>query len=105
MFWNILWCSLYNLSRKTSKKTCPKLHNKLYLLTGQKHNGIHVRYVIPVVRNKRNCFFPARFPNSTKVCDSDKNVIMSISRGKYIVLGEVNVVCSALRRDLQKANR
>ena len=30
---------------------------------------------------------------------------MSISRGKYIVLGEVSIVCSALRRDLQKANR
>ena len=30
---------------------------------------------------------------------------MSISRGKYIVLGEVNIVCTALRRDLQKANR
>lgn len=27
---------------------------------------------------------------------------MSISRGKYIVLGEVNIVCTALRRDLQK---
>ena len=27
---------------------------------------------------------------------------MSISRGKYIVLGEVSIVCSALRRDLQK---
>ncbi|CAG5085057.1 Oidioi.mRNA.OKI2018_I69.PAR.g10801.t2.cds [Oikopleura dioica] len=30
---------------------------------------------------------------------------MSISRGKYIVLGEANIVCTALRRDLQKANR
>jgi hypothetical protein len=30
---------------------------------------------------------------------------MSISRGKFIVLGEVNIVCTALRRDLQKANR
>ena len=95
--------SLQSLSQNF-KKTCPKLHNKLYLLTGQIHNGLDVRYVIPVVRNKQKLFVLHDFPQA-KVHDSDKNVIMSISRGKYIVLGEVNVVCSALRRDLQKANR
>jgi len=31
-----------------------------------------------------------------------KKYEMSISRGKYIVLGEANIVCTALRRDLQK---
>ena len=33
-----------------------------------------------------------------------KKYEMSISRGKYIVLGEANIVCTALRRDLQKVS-